>query len=104
MTERQALLKSIKKWETICFERETFSSNSCPLCERKLAWVKCSDGECPIALVTGAEECRGTKFYTTTQWRNSQVYNGRKRYGRRDSDMAMLFLLYHLYHEYYGDA
>jgi hypothetical protein len=93
MTWKQALLKSIEKWDRICFGHGS-KFDECALCTKdktfdsKYGEHKCHF--CPILKVTGEQECYGTPYH---EWGND----------KDDAIHEYLFLCM-LYHEYYGDA
>ena len=102
MTKKQALLRSIGKWEAICFDgyqREEGRSTSCFLCSLHSSYHGhfCDrKGACIISLVTGHGECQGSPYYRTSDWKVN------RRPGSY-ADYQMLMFLYMLWHEYYGD-
>lgn len=60
MTTKEALLKSIKKWEDICFEGGSdWGGTNCALCE-EYAEDNCI--HCPVNIVTDNNDCSGSPY------------------------------------------
>jgi hypothetical protein len=91
MTWKQALLKSIEKWDGICFNHDDIETE-CQLCIR--AGLENHENAncnlCPIGTVTGKVSCYGTPYYDV----QDDVV---------DAEYEMYLFLCFLYHEYYGD-
>ena len=91
MTWKQALLKSIEKWDVICFEDEGVDTE-CQLCIRA-GLGDHNDANCnicPIGIVTETRSCNKTTFYDAQR-------------GLMDAKYEMYLFLCMLYHEYYGE-
>ena len=85
MTWKQALLRTIKRWENICNGE---GAESCMLCIRDIRGCKC-----PLGLV--GMGCGAGSLYNNTS-RSLGMPEG------IDGDFEMYFFLCMLYHEYYG--
>lgn len=94
MTWKQALKKSIEKWDKICFERGIYDRN-CALCDMPEP-KDGGCGNCPLAL-TGQECLTEKDLYSRTS-------DCRTLYPRGCNGDIQLYLYFcMLYHEYYGD-
>jgi hypothetical protein len=107
MTWKQALLKSIEKWEDYCFTGDT--NKSCALCNKVavdtstrfetrrkiMACSSCPIGRVGLGCVDRNKEAAIDNLYARTRENSPN--------GTEDNDYHMLFILYMLYHEYYGD-
>ena len=91
MTWKQALLKSIEKWDGICFDGESVNEE-CSLCIRAGMGnhTNANCKLCPIGLTTKADSCNQTSFYEAQR-------------GDFNAKMHMYLFLCMLYHEYYGE-
>jgi hypothetical protein len=88
MTIRQAIDKSIEKWERICFNHEWV--RDCALCEycTDTDWRTTDCRKCPLGQATGDFGCHEL-------WRRTSDGDARKNAGC-DADYEMLFTLYML--------
>jgi hypothetical protein len=92
MTWEKALLKSIEKWDAICFEGAY--TMPCTLCSRAGRPKTC--GSCPLFLV--GQECENLN--QSDLW--SQTSENLCKNPGCDTDIHMYLFLCMLYHEYYG--
>jgi hypothetical protein len=103
MTWKQALEKSIEKWDKVCFEG---SYSDCALCEKDNSiWLLNENADicekCPVSMTGNCCENENSL------WKNTSDLKQRTRTHFRwgtNADFQMYFFLCMLYHEYYGEA
>lgn len=98
MTWKQALLKSIEKWDDICFNGGVDNlGDNCSLCKKASAMCR----GCPIQRATGRYNCADTPWDAWASEQNQRIWTADTE---ELLDLAILEYLFlcDLYHEYYG--
>lgn len=91
----RALKGSIGKWEKLASgEGEDYGGNNCALCK---AFPECDN--CPVAMKTGNDQCRGTPYYDWRReatahvtWFASMRYTPDSSQARRQARRMLNFL------------